>query len=107
MLDIADAIDLAAAERVTASHGCRRPGLSRDGAQSLVLTAPPVEMALDPYVITLERSGARLEATVVARFFDFGAVSICFEMSIAPGTDAETLVPICDELYDAPVLDRL
>ena len=38
MLDIADAIDLAAAERVTASHGCRRPGLSRDGAQSLVLT---------------------------------------------------------------------
>jgi hypothetical protein len=107
MLDIADAIDLGAAERITESQGCRRPRLSRDGAQSLVLSAPPVEMALEPCVVMLARSGIRLEATVVARFFDFGALSICFEMPIAPGTDAEALVPLCDELYDAPVLDRM
>jgi hypothetical protein len=107
MLDVADAIDLAALERITETQGRRRRGLSREGAQSLVFAAPPVEMALDPCVVPLDRLGVRVEATVVARFFDFGAVSICFEMPIAPGTDASDLVPLCDALYDAPVLDRM
>jgi hypothetical protein len=107
VLDVADGIDLAAVERITEAQGCRRRGLTRDGAQSLVLAAPPVEMLLDPCVVTLERSGVRLEATVVARLFDFGALSIRFEMPIRPGTEATDLVPLCDELYDAPALDRM
>jgi hypothetical protein len=107
MLDVADAIDLVAVERIARTLDCRRGGLTREGSRSLVFAAPPVEIPLDPLAFTLPKSGARLEAEVSARLFDYGAVSIAFAIPIAAGTDLLSLVPLCDELYESPVLDRL
>ncbi len=107
MLDVADAIDLVAAERVTQTLDCRRGGLTRDGSRSLVFAAPPVEIPLEAVAFALPRSGARLEAQVSARLFEFGAISIAFAIPIPAGTELAALVPLCDELYESPALDRL
>src|SRR5690606_17081703 len=40
-----------------------------------------------------------------ARIFDFGAVSILYEIAIEPGTPLEALIPTCDVLYDSAELD--
>jgi hypothetical protein len=44
---------------------------------------------------------------VRARLFDYGAISILFEIAIPPGTDLAELLPMCDELYDSPEIESL
>ena len=46
-----------------------------------------------------------LETVVTARLYDYGAVSLRFDIPITPATDLESLIPLCDHLYDAPELD--
>jgi hypothetical protein len=85
----------------------RRGALTREGARSLVISAPPLEVPLGLYKVALPRTQRLLDAEVSARLFEYGALSVCFEMGIAPGTELEALVSFCDELYDSPELDRL
>jgi hypothetical protein len=106
-LDVADEIDLVAAERVIRAGGTRRGPLRGEAARSLVIASPPFEVALGEHEIPLARCGKTLTATVSAHLFDYGAVSISFEFPIAPGTQLGDLVPVCDELYESPELDRL
>jgi hypothetical protein len=106
LLDVADEIDLTAAQKVVQSSASRRGALTREAALSLVMSAPPLEVALGTHIVNLSRSNARLEAEVSARLFDYGAVSVCFDVPIAPGTELPSLVPLCDELYESTELDR-
>src|SRR5271154_6429175 len=107
LLDVADEIDLPAVEAKVQEGATRRGALTGEGARSLVISAPPLELALGRTTVTLPRSGARLEAEVSAHLFEYGAVSVCFDFPITPGTGLETLIPVCDEIFDSPELDQL
>ncbi len=105
-LDVADEIDLAACQELLRTTASRRNALTREGAQSLVFSAPPLEVVLGPRSMTLPRTGSRVEAEVSARLFDYGAVSFSFDVAIPAGSELGLIVPLCDELYDSPELDQ-
>jgi hypothetical protein len=105
-LDVADEVDLVACQALLKASAPRRGALTREGAQSLVITAPPLEIALGPRSMTLPRTAKRIDAEVSARVFDYGAISFSFEIAIAPGSTLGDLVAWCDELYDSPELDQ-
>jgi hypothetical protein len=105
-LDVADEIDLAACQDLMRATASRRNALTREGAQSLVFSAPPLEIVLGPQSVRLPRTGVDIQAEVSARLFDYGAISLSFEVPIRPGSELETIIPLCDELYDAPELEH-
>jgi hypothetical protein len=105
-LDVADEIDLAACQALLRASAPRRGALTREGAQSLVISAPPLEIGLGPRSLVLPRTRTKIDAEVSVRVFDYGAMSFSFEVPIAPGTELRALVPWCDELYDSPELDQ-
>jgi hypothetical protein len=106
-IDVADEIDLVACQARLQASAPRRGALTREGAQSLVITSPPLEIALGPRAITLPRTGAQLETEVSVRVFDYGALSFSFDVRVPPGSSITGMVPWCDELYDSPELDRV
>lgn len=73
--------------------------------EGLVIAVRPLEMMLPDCELTLRAAGRPLRARVSARLFDFGAVSLLYEIPIEPGTSFEALTPLCDALYDSPELD--
>jgi hypothetical protein len=105
-LDVADEIDLVACQALLTASAPRRGGLTREGAHSLVISAPPLEIGLGARSLTLPRTGTKIDAEVFARVFDYGAVSFSFEVPIASGRTLDEIVPFCDELYDSPELDQ-
>lgn len=105
-LDVADEIDLAGCQALLRTTASRRNALTREGAQSLVFSAPALEVVLGPRAVTLPRTGVRVEAEVSARLFDYGAISFSFDVPIAPGSDLQAIIPLCDELYDSPELEQ-
>jgi hypothetical protein len=107
LLDVADEIDLPAVEARLQTGATRRGALTGEGARSLVISAPPLELALGRATVGLHRSGSRLEAEVSAHLFAYGAVSFCFDLPIVPGTNLPSLIPLCDEIFDSPELDEL
>ena len=107
VLDVADEFDLPAAEQLARAAAARRGALTREGARSLVIAAPPLEVPLGLQKVALPRTQLLVDAEVSARLFEYGALSVRFEIAIAAGTGLESLVALCDELYDSPELDRL
>ena len=105
-LDVADGIDLAACQALLRASAPRRGALTREGAQSLVISAPPLEVAIGPRSFTLPRTGKRIDTEVSVRVFDYGAVSFSFEVPIPDGSELGEIVTWCDELYDSPELDQ-
>src|SRR5579859_6133231 len=83
VFDVADEINLDVAERLFAdAPGKRRVILRRDAAQVLEFTAPPVDIEIGKRTLGLTAGGAA-EALLSVRFFDYGAVSVEFEIDIA------------------------
>ncbi len=72
--------------------------------EGIVLLAHPVEVDLDPCVITIE-GFPPMTPKITAHLFDFGAISFVFDIPIDPGTSLVDLTPFCDALYDAPALE--
>jgi hypothetical protein len=105
-LDVADEIDLAVCQALLQASAPRRGALTREGAQSLVISSPPLEITVGPRSFVLPRTGKKIDADVSVRVFDYGAVSFSFEVAIAPGTELGDIVSWCDELYDSPELDQ-
>jgi hypothetical protein len=100
LFDVADAVDLAAAEVAVAAPKSR---LRLEGAQSgsaLEFPRPPLHLRLGPRDVPLP-SGAR-RAETSAHVFDYGVVSIRYELPIAPGTTLAALVPLAEELFVDP-----
>ncbi|HSD18575.1 MAG TPA: hypothetical protein VLC54_00930 [Anaeromyxobacter sp.] len=104
LFDVADAIDLPAAERaVEVAMAAPKSRARLTGAQSataLELPRPPLRIALGPREVPL-RSGAR-SAEASAHVFDYGVVSILYKLPIAPGTALEGLVELAEELFVWP-----
>ncbi|MFO0585146.1 MAG: hypothetical protein U0229_22950 [Anaeromyxobacter sp.] len=110
LFDVAEAVDLAAAERAAAAASATGPSarLRLEGAQSasaVELPRPPVEVALGVRDVPLESGVRRCEAT--AAVYDYGVVSIRYRLPIAPGTPVGALVPLAEELFvhPTPALD--
>jgi hypothetical protein len=105
LFDVADAVDLAAAERAVSAPRSR---LKLEGAQSgtaLEIPRPPLHVHLGRRSLPLA-AGAR-EADARARVFDYGVVSIHYRLPIPPGAALDDLVPLAEELAAGatPALD--
>jgi hypothetical protein len=105
-LDVADEIDLAASQALLQASAPRRGALTREGAQSLVISSPPLEISIGSRSVTLPRTGKTFDADVSVRVFDYGAVSFSFETPIPAGSQLRDIVAWCDEIYDSPELDQ-
>ncbi|HEY8080286.1 MAG TPA: hypothetical protein VIF62_39420 [Labilithrix sp.] len=97
--DAGDTIALDVAEK---RIGARRVIVGGPLAEGLVIPRRPLEVELGGCTLPFAEP---IAAHAHARIYDFGAVSIVYEIAIAPGTTLEELTPICDRLYDAPELD--
>ncbi|HEY6004298.1 MAG TPA: hypothetical protein VIV57_15590 [Anaeromyxobacter sp.] len=100
LFDVADAVDLAAAEAAVSAPKSR---LRLEGAQSasaLEFPRPPLLLGLGARAIPLA-SGART-AEASAHVYDYGVVSIRYRLPIAPGTSLAELVPLAEELFVEP-----
>ncbi len=100
LFDVADAVDLAAAERTIAARTERLRLESAMSATALELPRPPLQIALGRRELPLA-SGAR-EAEAIAHVSDYGVVSIRYAVPIAPGTTIAALVPLAEELVVGP-----
>lgn len=104
LFDVGDEIQLDQAETILSGLGRRRTRLSREGAETLAFATPPLAVELGKRSVALPKRGRSVEADLTARFFDYAAVSLLFEIPIPVGASLADLLPICDELYDSPVL---
>lgn len=86
--------------------GAKRVGLEGALAEGLVIAVQPLQIGLPDCDLRIPGIEDPVRAKVSARLFDFGAVSVLYEIDIAPGTTLAELTPICDALYDSPVLDE-
>jgi hypothetical protein len=107
LFDLADAIDLSAAEAVALAAPKSR--LRLEGAQSgsaLELPRPPLHIALGEREIPL--ASRRRAAQASAHVFDYGVVSVLYKLPIPPGTTFADLVPLAEELFvdPTPALDQ-
>jgi hypothetical protein len=106
LFDMADAISLELAETLVKPSRPRRGALRRD-VRSLVFARAPVDVKLDDLTLTLPRTGQQVGAEMFARLFEYGAVSVSFEIAIPPGTSIGEMLPMCDELYETTVLEEI
>ncbi len=100
LFDVADAIDLVAAEEAVAAPKSR---LRLEGSQSgsaLEFPRPPLHLRLGPREIPLASGPRRVEAS--AHVYDYGVLSIRYELPIAPGAALADLVPLAEELFVDP-----
>lgn len=109
IFDAANEIALSVAERrLAAAKVHRRVRLGREGAaEVMIFKERPLEIGLGKRKVRFPKRDVELEATLVARAFEYGAVSILFEFPIEPGTSLESLTELCAELYEAPVLEEM
>ena len=106
LFDVADAVDLAAAERAAGAATSR---LRLEGAQSgsaLEFPRPPLHLGLGAREVALA-SGPRA-AQASAHVYDYGVISVLYKLPIAPGASLAELVPLAEELFvePTPALDR-
>lgn len=114
LYDVAYAIDLVRAEALWASHAAGRTSRSRLTAtppKAMAFGVPPLSVALDPVTLTL--GTLLVEATVTARLYDFGAVSLSLRVTTpdTPWNDYTRLLNAIDRAVgqstDTPIWDRL
>jgi hypothetical protein len=101
--DAGETIALDRAE--TLLPGAKRLELGGPLVEGLVIAVRPVEIPLPDCELDVPGIDRPLTARVSAHLFDFGAVSVLYEMTLEPGTTIEELTPVCDALYDSSVLD--
>lgn len=104
VFDAGDTIALDDAEK---RLGAERVDMSGPLVEGLVLAARPLEVDLGTCRVRVEKVGRELEARMSAHVFDYGAISVSFEIAIEAGTTFAALTPVCDALYDAPELDAI
>lgn len=103
IFDIADEIDLRAAESILA-QSAKRLRFGRQASQYLILPDAPLTLHLGARQLSLP--AASVHAEVSARVFAHGAVSIILRIGIEQGTSLVELIPLASQLYDTPVLDE-
>jgi hypothetical protein len=106
LFDVGDAIALDVGEKcISRARERQRTNIAQEKGPGLVFATPPLDVPLGHARVDLPPPFGSLEAIVTARLYDYGVVSLRFDIPIAPATDLESLIPLCDHLYDAPELD--
>jgi hypothetical protein len=105
LFDVADAIDLAAAEALIAAPKSRIRLESSQSTAALEIPHPPVQLRLGTRRIPLASEERECEAS--ARLFDYGVVSVLYRFAMTPGTALDDLVPLAEALLEksTPQLD--
>lgn len=106
VFDIAEEIDLNRVERILSKeHGQSRIRLTRNPRQALVMRNPPLRLSLGEQEIVLR--SRRFRADTYATIYDYGVLSIVFQIPIQGGTlwselvrDSETLAATGDVTLD-------
>ena len=102
--DAGEEIALDEAEKLL--PGVKRVEWTGTLAEGFVLAVRPLEIALAACELVVPGIEKPIRALCTAHIFDFGAVSVQYEIPIEPGTLFADLTPTCDALYDSPVLDE-
>jgi hypothetical protein len=97
VFDVGNAIDLAAVER-RAGAKCTRSS-AHAGSVAVSYAEPPLTLALGERTLPGD-----IEARVSARLFDFGGISILFDLAVPSGKTLQELVPTCADLYESRAL---
>ncbi len=112
IFDIADELVLAEAEELLlraqvarASMVMRPPPLRKTGA--LAVAAVPLHVDIGTRRIVLPEIERSLLAHVSVNLFDYGKLSVVFEIPIRQGTPLEEMRPLCQELYESSVLTKM
>jgi hypothetical protein len=103
LFDVADSIDLAAAEKTAAAPKSR---LALDGAGSgtaFEFPRPPLHLVLGRREIRI--GGELREAEASAHLIDTGVASILYKIPITPGTALGELLPLAEALFTRPTPD--
>lgn len=112
IFDVADELVLAEAEELLlraqvarASMVMRPPPLRKTGA--LGVAAVPLHVDIGTRRIVLPEIERSLLAHVSVNLFDYGKISVVFEIPIRQGTPLDEMRPVCQELYESPVLTKM
>jgi len=88
LVDVADSIDLARAEKLWSDQTAQQPAgnaqrrrLSATLPKAVAFGVPPLSIPLEPVILTLGET--QIEAAVTARLYDFGAIAL--EMKVPAG----------------------
>jgi hypothetical protein len=100
LFDVADAVDLAAAEKAVSAPRSRLRLESAQSSSALEFPRPPLHLALGARDLPLASGARRAEAS--AHVYDYGVVSVRYKLPIPPGTALEALVPLAEELFVEP-----
>jgi hypothetical protein len=105
LFDVADAVDLAAAETAAGAPKARLRLVAAQSATALEFPRPPLQLALGPRDLPLASGPRRAEAS--AHLYDYGVLSIRYRLPIPAGTALADLVPLAEELFvePSPALD--
>ena len=100
LFDVADRVDLAAVERQLLSEASSREGVGRLRLQrqrdGVVFTNPPVSARLADRSLLV--GSIEFAVRVVARVYDFGAMTILWSLTIPSGTSFDDLSELSVEL---------
>jgi hypothetical protein len=112
IFDVADELVLAEAEALLlraqvarASMVMRPPPLRKQGA--LAVAAVPLHVDVGTRRIVLPDIERSLLAHVSVNLFDYGKISVVFEVPIRQGTPLDEMRPVCQELYESAVLTKM
>lgn len=95
LFDVADEIDLERVESLLAGAGTRLK-LIRERSEYLEIPRAPVTVSLGPRELTAA-SGRKLTAEANARLFNFGAVSIRYELALPSPVDSAAVAGLVHE----------
>ena len=107
VFDVGAEIALEHAERACAKMAPRRATISADPPELFAFAHPPLVVEIGKRKVDLPKVAKTLEVHLSARLFDYGAVSVQITIPIAPKTELLELLPLCDEVYEAPAIERL
>jgi hypothetical protein len=112
IFDVADELVLAEAEELLlraqvarASMVMRPPPLRKTGA--LAVAAVPLHVDVGTRRIVLPDIERSLLAHVSVNLFDYGKISVVFEVPIRQGTPLDEMRPVCQELYESAVITKM
>ncbi|MBI5643442.1 MAG: hypothetical protein HY954_08215 [Deltaproteobacteria bacterium] len=105
LFDIATEINLSIIEK-SAKEGARRLQFSKyPYMKALEFTNPPIAFDLPPFTKDLFRRAAKVN--VIAKAYDFGVLSIAFDLPIPEGTSFQELESVTQSLENDPSINTL
>jgi hypothetical protein len=97
VFDIGEEINLSAAEKILANQAYRaRLKLTKAAGQALIIRDPPIRLNLGESILQI--GGKTVSAELVATVWDYGVVSLVFQLPIVQGTTWTELVKLSDLL---------